>query len=324
MAPAAAVVLFCVSLAVTLAAARTFAGRLDELGCHLGMPEALVGLLTALAADGPEISSALTALAKGARGASLGVVAGSNVFNLAAMVGLSALVAGCVRVRRESLALEGAVASLTTLIVVALVLGAIPAGVAAALLAVVLLPYLALVVAGPRVAPRRLAGVAARALGGQAATRRESTRGLRPALLIPLDVALIVGGSIGMVQTALSLAGRWGLSGALVGVLALGPLTSLPNALTGVRLGLAGRGAALVSESLNSNNINLVVGVALPALFVAVAGVSTSVAFDCAWIVVMTAVALLVLARPAGAGRLGGAALVALYVVFVVVQVVAG
>src|ERR1700758_423371 len=72
MPPTLAIPLFVVSLAVTLVAARMFARRLDRLGVALGLPEALVGLLTALAADGPEISSALVALAKGEHGGGVG------------------------------------------------------------------------------------------------------------------------------------------------------------------------------------------------------------------------------------------------------------
>ena len=61
-----AVPLFIAALVVTLAAAATFARRLDRLGAKYGLPEVWIGLLTALAADGPEVSSALVALIKGA------------------------------------------------------------------------------------------------------------------------------------------------------------------------------------------------------------------------------------------------------------------
>ena len=77
-----------------------------------------------------------------------------------------------------------------------------------------------------------------------------------------------------MVQAALTLGDHWGIAPGVVGALMLGPLTSLPNALTGVRLGRARRGAALVTEALNSNTINLVAGVALPSLFVTLAAKS--------------------------------------------------
>ena len=51
------VLFFLGSLAVTLAAAAFFARRLDRIGLRLGLPETLLGLLTALAADAPEAAS---------------------------------------------------------------------------------------------------------------------------------------------------------------------------------------------------------------------------------------------------------------------------
>src|SRR5579871_5582527 len=59
MGVATSIPVFVVSLVVTLLAAATFARRLDRLGAKHGLPEVWIGLLTALAADGPEISSAL-------------------------------------------------------------------------------------------------------------------------------------------------------------------------------------------------------------------------------------------------------------------------
>ena len=158
------------SLAVTLAAAGFFARTLDRLGVRIGLPEALLGLLTAIAADGPEITSAIVALVKGDGGVSLGVIVGSNVFNLAAMLGLTAVIAGAVRLRREALAVEGTVGLLVLLIATGVVLDVVPAAAGIVLVVVVLLPYLVLLAAGPRVArrlplPERIDRGLARALG---------------------------------------------------------------------------------------------------------------------------------------------------------------
>jgi cation:H+ antiporter len=312
MAAGLALALLALSLAVTLAAARMFAQRLDRLGAAFGLPEALLGLLTALAADGPEISSALVALAKGQHAAGVGVVVGSNVFNLAAMIGLSALLSGAVALRRAALALEGAMALAATLLAAAVLLGWLAPVVGAILLGCLGVPYLLLLARGrdnghppPDDVPPQLAA--------------EPTHP-RHALWIVSDVALIVAGSFGMVQAALALGGRWGVSDTLVGVLVLAPLTSLPNALTGVRLGLAGRGTALVSETLNSNTINLAGGIMVPALFVTVSSSSTSGHIDLAWLLGMTCICLLGLARSRGAGRSVGGLLVLLYAGFVAVQ----
>ena len=79
-----------------------------------------------------------------------------------------------------------------------------------------------------------------------------------------------------MVNAALVLADRWSVSDAVVGLIVLAWLTSLPNAFTAFRLGLADRGDALVSETLHSNSINMVGGLVIPALFVTITGVSAS------------------------------------------------
>ena len=59
---------------MTLAAAGFFARRLDRVGLRLGLPETLLGLLTALAADAPEVSSAIAALVRGAHNVGVGSV----------------------------------------------------------------------------------------------------------------------------------------------------------------------------------------------------------------------------------------------------------
>ena len=328
MSPSLAAPLFVCSLVVTLAAARVFARRLDRLGLRFGLPEVLIGLLTALAADGPEISTALVALAKGAHSVGVGVLVGSNVFNLAAMIGLSAVLVGRVRLPREVLVLEGLVAVLVTLIAAAVLIGWLAPLVGLFLLACVLIPYLLLLVDGPQSTGRRpvasVLGRLPRVVGERRRSERppnlQEDRARHLVALMVLDVGLIVAGSAGMVQSALALGDRWSVSRAVLGVLVLAPLTSIPNAMTAVRLGFARRGSALVSETFNSNTINLAAGVVVPALFIGVTGITAAGKVDVAWLIAMTAVCLVLLARPGGMRRTGGVAVIVLYVAFVAIQ----
>lgn len=133
-------------------------------------------------------------------------------------------------------------------------------------------------------------------------------------------IAVIILGAIGMVETSLTLANRWHLPHVVVGVFVLATLTSLPDAYMAIRLAYARRGLAVVSATLHSNTLNLVGAVALPALIVAVAPLTGLVKFDLVWLLGMTVVTLLVLARPRGVDRSGGALLVALYAAFVAVH----
>jgi cation:H+ antiporter len=329
--PALLVPLFVLSLAVTLGAARQFARRLDRHATALGMPEALVGVLTALAADSPEISSALVALVKGAHAASVGVIVGSNAFNLAAMIGASALLAGSVRLPREALFLEGAVGVLVLLVGAAVLLDVVPPIGAALVVTALLVPYVLLLILGPRIIARlplstRVTGRLGRALSEHGRPDRNRLAQEPPAwhqtMLFAWDVALILLGSIGMVQAALALGDRWHLRGAVIGVVVLAPLTSLPNAITAIRLGLADRGSALVSETFNSNTINLVAGVIAPALFAAMPGLSLGARLGLLWLGAMTVTSFVFLAWTGGLRRGGAAVLVFLYLGFVAIQFV--
>src|SRR6266404_978261 len=99
--------LFAAAVVVSLAASWLLVSRLERLGERAGFSEAWLGLVAALAADAPEITSAVTALARGQASVGAGVIIGSNVFNLAALLGLAAVVAGRIAFHRRVVLLAG-------------------------------------------------------------------------------------------------------------------------------------------------------------------------------------------------------------------------
>src|SRR5579859_4924530 len=103
------VLLFVVGVAVSLGASWLLVVRLERLGERFGLSEGLLGVVAALAADAPEITSAATALAHRDTSVGAGVVLGSNVFNLAALLGLAAVVAGRIVLHRRVVLLGGVV-----------------------------------------------------------------------------------------------------------------------------------------------------------------------------------------------------------------------
>jgi cation:H+ antiporter len=331
MTPALAAPLFVASIALMLLASAVFAQRLDHIGLRLGLPETLLGLLTALAADAPEISSAISAIVQHEHAVAVGVVVGSNAFNIAAMLGLSAVVTARVRARHEALELEAFVGLWLVAVTLAVVAGGLDATVGLGLVAAVAVPYVALLAAGPRLARRLPLGVAesrfvSRSFGEQHRpaqpldSRREAAR---LALVLLAALGLIVAGSVGAVRAATDLADAWSVPASLVGVVVLAILTSLPNAWTGVRFGLQQRGSALMSETLNSNSINIVAGLAVPAALGTLGAFSGLAVFDLAWLLGMTAAAVILFGRRGGAGRNAGAFLILLYAVFLAVQIAA-
>ena len=63
MSDALLLVVFLVAAAVSLVTSWVLVTRLERVGARLGLTEALLGMLAALAADAPEITAAVTALA---------------------------------------------------------------------------------------------------------------------------------------------------------------------------------------------------------------------------------------------------------------------
>ena len=316
-----ALLLFAGAFALTVASSVVLARELDRIGERLGFSEALLGIVTALGADAPEIASAVAAIVAGHEDTGVGVVVGSNVFNLAGLLGVSALIAGPVRIHAHGLALTGGVAIAVALIGGLVAVGVLPgmAGFILALLA--LAPYVTVSALHARARARLPQFLREAVVEEQQDARRDEFA--RPAtgvdaLAVVPALAAVVGGAYGMVAAAQSLADRWDVSDVVIGALVLAALTSIPNLIAAVRLARHGRGAACVSESLNSNNANILVGLCIPALFLGLGSASGVEVFAACWMVWMTAVAV-ALGFGRGLTRREGAAIIALYVVFAVV-----
>jgi cation:H+ antiporter len=321
-----AIALLAASVAVTVVASVVLARQLDRIGQRLGFSEALLGMVTALGADAPEIASAVAAVVAGHEETGVGVVVGSNVFNLAALLGVSALIAGRVRIHRHGLLLNGGVAIVVAIIGALVALDLVSGGVGLALAVVVLAPYVVVSSLHERTRAR-LPGPLREAVAEeqQDAERDELTppaTRLDALAIIPV-LAVVVGGAYGMVVATQSLGDRFDVSDVILGALVLAALTSIPNLIAAVRLARHGRGAACVSEALNSNNANILVGLCVPALILGFGSASGIETFAALWMVGMTVVAV-ALGFGGGLTRREGGAIVALYVAFAVVIAAAG
>ncbi len=325
------IVLFCAGVVVSLAASWLLVSRLERLGERAGFSEAWLGLVAALAADAPEITSSVTALSRGQASVGTGVVIGSNVFNLAALLGLAAVVAGWIGFHRRVVVLAGVpavwVAAVCLLVMAAVVA---PAG-GLALAAVVLVPYGA--VLGLRRA--RLEGLRLPAGWVRwlvAAVHEEETElaeAIRPrpgtwrdAVAAATALAVVVGASTVMEVAATDVGRQYAVPGIVTGGLVLAVVTSLPNATSAVYLARRGRGAAVLSTALNSNAINVVAGLLIPASLAGSGPRSGQGVLVAAWYAGLTVLALALAYRGRGLVRAAGAAVIAGYLAFVTALVI--
>jgi len=142
--------LFLTSMAVMSAASVRLSSGLESIGSRLRFTEGLLGVVTALGANAPEICSAFVALLSSHHEIGLGVVLGSNIFNLAGLLGVSAVVAGRVSIGKEGLWFNGGTSLVVSVVVVSLILQWIPAWLSFFLLMLVLTPYVALTAMHPQ------------------------------------------------------------------------------------------------------------------------------------------------------------------------------
>ena len=319
------VVLFVLGAGVSLTASWVLVSRLERVGARLGVSEALLGLLAALAADAPEITAAITALGGHHAQIGTGVVIGSNVFNLAALLGFAAVVAGRIALHRRVIVMEGAVAMWVAAVCFAVVVGICPAAVALALVLVVLVPYVVLlgVPVGRRyrlAAPARLASWLREAVAEEEVELTEAIhprrgRG-RDCGIAVIAVLVVVGASVVMEQTGSRLAARHAIPDIVVGGLILAGVTSLPNAVAAVYLAARGRGAATLSTAMNSNALNVAVGLLLPATVIGVGAASGQGTLVAVWYLGLTAFALAGAYLSRGLRRKHGVLIISAYVAF--------
>ncbi|HTX68901.1 MAG TPA: hypothetical protein VMH50_07105 [Thermoleophilia bacterium] len=312
--------------AVALASSAALVTALERLGARFGLPEATLGLLVALAADSPEVTSAITAYVRGEPSVGAGVVLGSNAFNLAALLGLGAVVATRIALHRRVVLFEGVVALTIAALAAVTLTGIAGPLVCLVLMLAVLVPYVALSalparrrpeIPLPRAWRRWLVGAVAEEELELLAAITPPPGTWRDAVVAAVAVPAVVGASALMEGAASDLGARHGVPPIVIGGVILAAITSLPNAVAAVYLARRGRGPAAFSVALNSNAVNVIIGLMIPAVLAAGVSLPRDSGFITAAYVVLTALTIGVAWAQRGIGRWAGALIIALYLAVV-------
>ena len=323
---AISLVAFLIGAIVSLGTSWVLVSRLERVGELLGLSEALLGMLAALAADAPEITAAITALVHHQATVGAGVVLGSNVFNLAALLGLGAVVEGRIRLHRKVVVFSGAVAMLVGAACLLSVGGQLSAGAGLAVVLAVLVPYVALLGAHQRILgrlglPTRWTAWITAAIVEEESELEEAIhprRGTGIDAVVALGaLVVVVAASVAMERGATSLGVHFAIPEIVIGGLVLAAVTSLPNAVSAVYLACRGRGAATLSVALNSNSLNVTAGLLIPATVIGLAKPSGSGLLVAGWYVGLTAVTLMLAYVGHGLRRTSGGLIIAAYALFV-------
>jgi cation:H+ antiporter len=224
-----------------------------SLARRLGVSPLVIGLtLVGFGTSAPELTTSLQAALNGLPGIAVGNVVGSNIANLLLILGISALVAP-IAVDRAALRRDGSMLAATTLGVGALLVFDVmtwPVGLAlvALLVAYIVFVYLA---------ERRAAGDASAALHAHEA-EAVALAGWELGILLALGGLVgVIGGAALLVEGAVAIASRAGVSDTLIGLTVVAVGTSLPELATSAIAARRGQGDVALGNLVGSNVFNL-------------------------------------------------------------------
>ena len=307
-----------VGLAILLAGAWLTVRSATRLASSFGISPIIIGAtVVAFGTSAPEFVVSLLAATRDSSGLAIGNVLGSNVANVALVLGASALVRP-MTVHRRLLRWEIPVLAAATLAMLLLAangrLGHIEG-------AVMFLGLVLFIVVSPRLWPEAAATADADAAAAEAPRAPEHDRTARvlDGGLLLLGLAGLTLGADTAVRGAVNVAEQAGISETAIGATIVATGTSLPEVATSVVAAFRRQHEIAVANVVGSNIFNLLGVIGLTAGLIPLSVDQNLYQFEMPALALSTAV-LLPLAWPRyRIGRLEGALLLAGYVTFVAV-----
>jgi cation:H+ antiporter len=304
-----------VGVVLLVGGASTAVDRGRQLARRRGISELMVGLtITSIGTSLPELATSTSAAWRAhgelteAAGVALGNLLGSNLFMLGGLLGASGLVAAF-HVETRSLRRDGTALAVATALVLAMGVDGRVGRIDAAVLVVGFAAYMAVLVRG------------ARAGDPVEITVEGSDR--NDALLMLAGLAAVIIGAQLAVDRSIAIAAGLGVPGAVLGVW-IGIGTSLPEFVVSLQAAWKGASELALGNVMGSaiTNLTLCLGVAAMAGPLAVGPVVTG--FDGPFLLVITAVALLLLSNHRDLSRAEGGVLLLLFGLFLFLRTVGG
>jgi len=289
--------------------------KLIEYSCELGralkMSPMVVGLtIVAFGTSAPEMATTLMASERGASAMAFGNVVGSNIANLALVLGLTAMV-GPISTHARFLRREMPIVILVGLMLLPVLRVHVIERSVGALFLFLLIPYLWLLLRDERES-EAVEAEFAEEFGGEAV--------LRPKCLLGVVVSsvMLVGGAHTLIDGAVSVAQVYEVSERVIGLTLLALGTSLPELASCLAAARKGEGDIVLGNLVGSNIFNVLAVLGTAAMIHPVEiPENAGVAVDLAVMIGTSVVLLGLIVRDFYLSRLEGGCLVAGYIYYI-------
>ena len=285
-----------------------------------GISPLLVGLtIVGFGTSTPELVTSVQGALSGSPGIAVGNIVGSNIFNIAVILGIAAMLtplAVAETALRRDAVLVIATAALFAAVGWLWTLDRVTGAIFLALLA----GYLTWAFRSERqgAGPTAAGGKEAALVGADPGTAPLPTRGgwALPALLVALGLAMLVGGGRSFVAGSIDLARIMGVSEAVIGLTVVAAGTSMPELATSILAAFRRQADVALGNVLGSNIYNILGIGGVTALIAPTEMPAQIVAFDNLVMIGLSVALMALLATGRGLSRAEGVLLLAAYLAY--------
>ena len=247
-----------------------FVDGASGIATKFGIPQIVIGLtIVAMGTSAPEAAVSITAAFAGNADITIGNIVGSNILNILIILGISALVYPLV-IQKSTLIIDIPVVLLATVILFLLGFDSKISRIDGIIMLVVFAAYLfyLFTVAKKEASQKKLNGTTENTDAEENAAKEISL--LKASIFTVIGLALIVGGSKFVVNSATAIAKALGLSQRFIGLTIVALGTSLPELFTSVTAALKKNSDIAIGNIVGSNIFNILFIVGLSGLIIPV------------------------------------------------------
>ncbi len=310
-----------VSLILVIKSADVFVDNLIEIGSYLGISQIILGVTaSAMGTSLPEFGSALIASLSGNVDIGVGTVIGSNIWNIAGILGISATIAGGIGTSKEGLNRDWLMTLVTGLILLFFMIFGEINWVAALVMLSSYGIYLCFLIKSQR---KTFDNTHKREeyFGNDEGTKTNVLNKKKIIFALLGLVGLIVGCRI-LVYSGVELARMAGIPEMIMGLFTLAIGTSIPELVVTLSSAMKGLHDLSIGTVLGSNTFNILIGIGIPALILGIPVERLSLVFD-APVMILVTVLLMALIRTGNMklNRPGGIILMGTYLSYAIIRI---
>ncbi|MDZ4170719.1 MAG: calcium/sodium antiporter [Methanobacteriaceae archaeon] len=308
------------SMIIVIKSADVFVDNLVEIGGALGISQIILGVTaSAIGTSLPEFGSAMIATLSGSSDIGVGCVIGSNIWNIAGILGITAIVAGVIKTDSSGLMRDGMVTLGTGMILIFFMFMGDVGKIASIVMIMLYSVYLwRLIKAQSQYNSENDSNNILE--NGEKKSKISRIDKKKLTMVIVGLAGLIIGCRI-LVYSGVELARIAGIPEMIMGLFTLAIGTSIPELVVTLSSAMKGLHELSIGTVLGSNTFNILIGIGVPALFISIPVEPLSLAFD-APVMIFVIVLLLLLIKKGGMklNRRAGFILLATYIIYAFVR----